>query len=90
MTEYSRGAETKASGVGDSRLRSATLGLPLARALLFFKQGRYGDACDSLMPIRYDLVDTGGSGAQRGNQFILPQSFFHTCNSINFVLCANV
>lgn len=41
------------------------LGVPLVDALIAYRAGRYGEARDGLMPIRYELWQVGGSHAQR-------------------------
>jgi len=41
------------------------VGLPLAQAVEAYGRGAYGQACDLLLPVRYDLVEIGGSRVQR-------------------------
>ncbi|XP_062448707.1 tetratricopeptide repeat protein 38 [Rhea pennata] len=41
------------------------LGLPLCQALVEFENGNYDKAVDLLYPIRYQLIQIGGSNAQR-------------------------
>ena len=41
------------------------VGLPLSRAIVAFRKGRYGEAADLLLPIRYQVYRIGGSHAQR-------------------------
>lgn len=44
---------------------SRTIGLPFARALESFAEGRYGACVDELLPVRYRTHRLGGSFAQR-------------------------
>lgn len=44
---------------------TARIGLPVCRAVVAFGRGRYDEAVDQLMPIRYNLNEFGGSHAQR-------------------------
>lgn len=44
---------------------TAGIGLPVIRALLAYARGRYGEAVDLLLPLRYRLHAFGGSHAQR-------------------------
>lgn len=44
---------------------TADVGLPASRALVAFGEGRYGDAVDTLWPIRRTFHHFGGSHAQR-------------------------
>ncbi|MDO8378598.1 tetratricopeptide repeat protein [Phenylobacterium sp.] len=57
--------EAAASGEGDNAMMSADVGLPVARALLAFEQGRAGEACDLLRAVRSRAHRFGGSHAQR-------------------------
>jgi hypothetical protein len=41
------------------------VGLPLARGLLAFGEGKYGDAVDEFYPVRERTIEFGGSEAQR-------------------------
>ena len=41
------------------------MGLPACRGLLAFSQGRYNDAIEQLLPVRYRAFNFGGSHAQR-------------------------
>ncbi|MFD7667990.1 tetratricopeptide repeat protein [Streptomyces sp. NPDC059788] len=44
---------------------TAAVGLPVCRALIAYGQGKYGQAVDLLVPVRYRLNTFGGSHAQR-------------------------
>ncbi|XP_060110128.1 tetratricopeptide repeat protein 38 [Heteronotia binoei] len=44
---------------------SSKLGLPLLQALVEFESGNYDKAVELLYPIRYQVVEIGGSNAQR-------------------------
>ena len=51
---------------GDDNARSTeTLGLPLAEALVAYREGDYDFVVDTMLPIRYELHRIGGSHAQR-------------------------
>jgi tetratricopeptide (TPR) repeat protein len=51
---------------GDANVAmSRTIGIPFARALQDFAQGRYGACVDRLLPVRYRTHRLGGSFAQR-------------------------
>ncbi|XP_061438455.1 tetratricopeptide repeat protein 38 isoform X2 [Rhineura floridana] len=57
------------------------LGLPLLQAFIEFENGNYDKAVELLYPIRYQLVEIGGSNAQRD---IFAQFLIHAalnCNS---------
>lgn len=41
------------------------LGVPLVNALIAYREGRYGDATDAMIPVRYEIWMMGGSHAQR-------------------------
>ncbi|PAU48870.1 tetratricopeptide repeat protein [Streptomyces albireticuli] len=51
-------------GVSNAAM-TADVGLPVIRALLAYGRGRYGEAVDLLLPLRYRLHTFGGSHAQR-------------------------
>ena len=51
-------------GNGNQQM-TATVGLPVAQALLAFGEGRYSDVVDLLYPIRHRINEFGGSHAQR-------------------------
>jgi len=44
---------------------SREIGLPFCQAILTFKQGKYGECVDHLLPVRYMTHRLGGSFAQR-------------------------
>lgn len=44
---------------------TADIGVPLARAILEYRAGRFGRVVELLMPLRYGLIRLGGSHAQR-------------------------
>jgi len=50
---------------GTNRSMTAEVGLPMARALVAFEEGRYDDAIDDIAPRRRQLHHFGGSHAQR-------------------------
>ena len=49
----------------DNALMSRDVGLPLARALLSFEQGKFAATIEILRPLRYIAQRFGGSHAQR-------------------------
>ncbi len=57
--------EVAAVGTGTNAMMSRDVGLPLARALSSFGVGRYEDAVDGLLGLRYGANRFGGSNAQR-------------------------
>ncbi len=61
LAELERTVE--APGINATMTRE--VGLPLARALIAFARGRYGEAVDALLPIRTLAHRFGGSHAQR-------------------------
>ena len=54
-----------AAGSGTNAAMAADVGLPVARALAAFGQGRYAEALDALEPVRDIAHRFGGSHAQR-------------------------
>lgn len=52
-------------GSGTNAVVAGDVGVPLCRGLLDHRQGRYAEAVERLMPIRYDIYKIGGSHAQR-------------------------
>ncbi|MGE3968784.1 MAG: tetratricopeptide repeat protein [Dongiaceae bacterium] len=57
--------ERAVTGVHTNAMMTREVGLPMARALLAFAQGRYGETVDLLLPIRPIAHRFGGSHAQR-------------------------
>jgi tetratricopeptide (TPR) repeat protein len=57
--------ERRARDLDTNAMMSRDVGLPMARALLAFGQGRYADCVDLLAPIRTITARFGGSNAQR-------------------------
>lgn len=41
-----------------------TVGIPMCQAMLEYNQGNYSQAVELLYPLRYRMVDIGGSDAQ--------------------------
>jgi tetratricopeptide (TPR) repeat protein len=54
-----------AEGEGTEAAVMATVGLPLARAVVAHRRGAYGDVVDELLPVRRHVRQIGGSHAQR-------------------------
>jgi tetratricopeptide (TPR) repeat protein len=52
-------------GEGDNSAVTAAVGRPLIEAMFDFADGRYAEAAERLVPIRYDVWRIGGSHAQR-------------------------
>ncbi|HTY72933.1 MAG TPA: tetratricopeptide repeat protein [Actinomycetes bacterium] len=72
MADAERLVDARAAYVAEATDESVTnltmtreVGLPVARALVAFAQGRYESTVAELMPIRYSLNRFGGSHAQR-------------------------
>lgn len=60
LERYLAGAPT-----GTNAVMTADVGLPVARSVLAFADGRYADVVDTLAPVRRSLHHFGGSHAQR-------------------------
>ena len=60
-----RAAEAAAEGTGTNARMTREAGLPIVRAIRAFGAGRYGEAVELLMPVRYRAQAFGGSHAQR-------------------------
>lgn len=43
---------------------AGTIGIPMCQAMLEYNQGNYGQTVELLYPLRYRMVDIGGSDAQ--------------------------
>uniref|UniRef100_A0A669ER49 Tetratricopeptide repeat protein 38 n=1 Tax=Oreochromis niloticus TaxID=8128 RepID=A0A669ER49_ORENI len=52
---------------------AGTVGIPMCQAMLEYNQGNYSQAVELLYPLRYRMVDIGGSDAQRDlfNQLLI-------------------
>ncbi|KAK5867755.1 hypothetical protein PBY51_012219 [Eleginops maclovinus] len=63
----------KEPGVNLQHQMGGTIGVPMFQAMMEYDQGNYNHAVDLLMPIRYRLVNMGGSDAQRDvfNQLLI-------------------
>jgi tetratricopeptide (TPR) repeat protein len=59
------GLERAAQGSGTNAMMSREVGLPVARALAAFGEGKYAAALATLLPVRAGLHRFGGSHAQR-------------------------
>lgn len=59
LDAYAREAE------GDNAIVMAQVGRPLIDAMLDFAQGRYAEAVEGILPLRYEVWRIGGSHAQR-------------------------
>ena len=60
-----KAATAEAAGTGTNARMTREVGLPIVRAVRAFGAGRYGEAVDLLMPVRYRAWTFGGSHAQR-------------------------
>lgn len=58
-------AERAAQAGGTNATMTQAVGLPVIRGFQAFGQGRYGEAVNHLMPVRYNAHIFGGSHAQR-------------------------
>jgi len=52
-------------GEGDNVAVMAAVGRPLIEAMFDFAEGRYAEAAERILPVRYDVWRIGGSHAQR-------------------------
>jgi tetratricopeptide (TPR) repeat protein len=52
-------------GQGDNAAVMAAVGRPLIEAMFDFAEGRYAEAAERILPLRYDVWRIGGSHAQR-------------------------
>lgn len=62
---YLDSLERFAAGGSEPAQITATHTVPVAKALLAYADGRYGDAADRLLALRHDLGPLGGSHAQQ-------------------------
>jgi tetratricopeptide (TPR) repeat protein len=54
-----------AAGNGEAAALYGNLGIPIVEGFLAFRRGRYEEATERLLPVRFDLERIGGSHAQR-------------------------
>ncbi|XP_058502185.1 tetratricopeptide repeat protein 38 [Solea solea] len=61
------GLQELAKEPGDNQQHrlAGTVGVPMCQAFVEYDKGNYGGAVDLLYPLRYHMVDVGGSDAQR-------------------------
>jgi tetratricopeptide (TPR) repeat protein len=57
--------EASAARPGDNGAMTRAVGLPVARAILAYSEGRYGDSVELLLPVKAIAARAGGSHAQR-------------------------
>jgi hypothetical protein len=57
--------EASAARPGDNGAMTRAVGLPVARAILAYSEGRYGDTVELLAPVKAIAARAGGSHAQR-------------------------
>uniref|UniRef100_A0A8C5DV61 Tetratricopeptide repeat protein 38 n=1 Tax=Gouania willdenowi TaxID=441366 RepID=A0A8C5DV61_GOUWI len=64
---------TKEPGENQQHQLAATLGIPMCQAMIEYNQGNYNQTVNLLYPIRYKMVNIGGSDAQRDvfNQLLI-------------------
>nr|XP_004568331.1 tetratricopeptide repeat protein 38 [Maylandia zebra] len=69
------GLQELAKDPGDNQQHqlAGTIGIPMCQAMLEYNQGNYGQTVELLYPLRYHMVDIGGSDAQRDlfNQLLI-------------------
>ncbi|XP_076028080.1 tetratricopeptide repeat protein 38 [Genypterus blacodes] len=69
------GLQELAKDPGDNcqHQKASTVGIPMCQALMEYYQGNYSRAVEMLHPVRYNIVDIGGSDAQRDvfNQLLI-------------------
>ncbi|KAK7890894.1 hypothetical protein WMY93_022857 [Mugilogobius chulae] len=60
-------------GENQQHQMAKTVGIPLCQAMMEFDQGNYSQSVDLLYPLRYQVVNIGGSDAQRDlfNQLLI-------------------
>uniref|UniRef100_A0A3Q1G6R1 Tetratricopeptide repeat protein 38 n=1 Tax=Acanthochromis polyacanthus TaxID=80966 RepID=A0A3Q1G6R1_9TELE len=63
----------KEPGENQQHQLAGTVGVPMCQALMEYNQGNYKQAVELLYPLRYRMVDIGGSDAQRDlfNQLLI-------------------
>ncbi|KAF7663176.1 hypothetical protein LDENG_00216370 [Lucifuga dentata] len=63
----------KEPGENNQHQLAVTVGLPMCQAMLEYDQGNYSRAVELLHPVRYHMVEIGGSDAQRDvfNQLLI-------------------
>ncbi|XP_029455900.1 tetratricopeptide repeat protein 38 [Rhinatrema bivittatum] len=64
---------SKIPGANHQHCLAQSLGLPLCQALVEFEDGNYSKAVELLYPVRYQILQIGGSNAQRDifNQLLI-------------------
>ncbi|XP_041795028.1 tetratricopeptide repeat protein 38 [Chelmon rostratus] len=69
------GLQDLAKEPGDNQQHqlAGTIGVPMCQAMIEYNQGNYSGAMDILYPLRYRMIDVGGSDAQRDifNQLLI-------------------
>uniref|UniRef100_A0A7N8WL46 Tetratricopeptide repeat protein 38 n=1 Tax=Mastacembelus armatus TaxID=205130 RepID=A0A7N8WL46_9TELE len=69
------GLQELAKEPGDNQQHqlAGTVGVPMCQAMIQYDQGNYGETVELLHPLRYRIVDIGGSDAQRDlfNQLLI-------------------
>lgn len=69
------GLQELAKKPGDNQQHqlAGTIGIPMCQAMMAYNQGNYNQAMELLYPLRYRIVDIGGSDAQRDlfNQLLI-------------------
>uniref|UniRef100_A0A3Q1C693 Tetratricopeptide repeat protein 38 n=1 Tax=Amphiprion ocellaris TaxID=80972 RepID=A0A3Q1C693_AMPOC len=63
----------KEPGENQQHQLAGTVGVPMCQAMMEYNQGNYNQAVELLYPLRYRMVDIGGSDAQRDlfNQLLI-------------------
>uniref|UniRef100_A0A4W6E1P2 Tetratricopeptide repeat protein 38 n=1 Tax=Lates calcarifer TaxID=8187 RepID=A0A4W6E1P2_LATCA len=63
----------KEPGENQQHQLAGTIGVPMCQAMMEYDQGNYSGAVEQLYPLRYHIVDIGGSDAQRDlfNQLLI-------------------
>lgn len=51
-------------GENEQHQRAGPIGIPMCKAFIEYDQGNYSNAVELLYPLRYKIVDIGGSDAQ--------------------------
>uniref|UniRef100_A0A7N6BH81 Tetratricopeptide repeat protein 38 n=1 Tax=Anabas testudineus TaxID=64144 RepID=A0A7N6BH81_ANATE len=74
----------KEPGDNQQHQLAGPVGVPICQAMLEYNQGNYSQTVELLYPLRYRIVDIGGSDAQRD---LFNQLLIHICSSLCSVLC---
>uniref|UniRef100_A0A671YRF0 Tetratricopeptide repeat domain 38 n=1 Tax=Sparus aurata TaxID=8175 RepID=A0A671YRF0_SPAAU len=87
------GLQELAKEPGDNQQHqlAGTVGVPICQAMMEYNKGNYNGAVELLYPLRYHMVDIGGSDAQRDvfNQLLI-HAALNLCSCLFFLSCVAV